>query len=427
MIISFLFSSGGCFVDDSLLDAMACDENNLCAPGYSCYREPCTADPAYMCNVCLKEPTWDGGVQEDSDGGTQDDVADQDDLSGTESSDYDPQDNDCGFQVTEGLVCLLAGAKELGYADGMSTEAHFNQPRGLLSVPDLGILVADRGNHAIRLVTAEGQVSTFAGNGFYGLINGPAEQSRFYDPTGLALVADGTILIADRLNHCIRKIDSDKNVSTLAGGGQIAEFQNGPSDSAKFAMPTGVAVNGAGMVFVADSGNHCIRKIADDHVTTFAGLCESPGYQDGPASEARFRGPTDICILPDGNLAVSEESSHTIRLIDENGRVSTLAGTSIAGYLDGDPLESQFFIPAGTVWDTTSNSLLVADSGNHRIRAIGSQVTTLAGTGAVGQENGLALDSSFTFPSGLAFLDNNRLVIADTQNHVLRIYWLERP
>jgi DNA-binding beta-propeller fold protein YncE len=235
------------------------------------------------------------------------------------------------------------------------------------------------------------------------------------------VAADGSFIIADRLNHKVRRLNPDSTVSTVAGSG-FADFLDGPAADAQFAMPTGVAVTAGGVIYVADSYNHCIRKIENDEVTTFAGTCEEPGFVDADGQDARFNLPTDLLLMADGTLVVTEESNHAVRLITPAGTVTTSAGTGSGGYNDGPLAQSQFKKPAGCIVDTATSYLLVADRSNHRVRAVASQqVTTLLGSGAVGLGAGPPLGASFKHPSSLAFLEDGRLVIADTQNHCIRV------
>ncbi len=446
------FSTAGCTVDTGFLEGKPCGDGGVCASGYFCVREPCF--DGHLCTVCRKNP---GGQDAGSDGepdgtdGLPDDGGDEppscsqtpppckslpdcqdvvpeciDDFwvcdtgyEETESS-CDFLDNDCDGLTDTGLVCRLAGNGEAGFNDGTGEQARFDHPRALIGLPLGDLLVADLGNHAIRKVAPDGTTTTLAGSGQGGHQDGPGEQARFREPAGLALSIDGTVLVADRLNHRIRQIDVSGAVSTLAGSGFI-DYQDGPVDQAQFAFPTGLAVSGDGLIFVADTGNHCIRKIAEGQVTTFAGRCEYPGIADGDAATARFNGPTDLLLLPDGRLLVSEESSHRIRVVDPDGTVSTLAGDGQHGFADGALATARFAKPAGMIPDPVDDSYLVADSGNHRVRAIGIEVSTSLGSGHPGLADGPPDLVEFDHPSGLAFLGDGRLVIADTNNHMLRV------
>jgi DNA-binding beta-propeller fold protein YncE len=338
----------------------------------------------------------------------------------------DGLDNDCDGQTDRNLVCTLAGSGEgeAGLLDGTGQEARFNEPRGLAAHSSGGLVVADRANHVLRLITVEGSVTTLAGDGSYGFQDGAALEAKFNEPCGLAASQGGEefILIADRFNNRIRRLFDNQFVSTVAGNG-VADYKDGPAGDASFAQPTGIVVNSGGIIFVADTGNHCIRKIENEEVSVFTGNCEVPGTADGPAPLAGFNLPTDLLLMEDGSLVVTEESSHKLRLVAIDGSVTTLAGTGEAGDSDGEPALAQFRKPAGCVLDADTGLLLVADHGNHRVRAleIDTEVTTYLGSRSSGLEDGPPLLAKFKNPSALAFFPDGRLVIADTRNHVLRI------
>ncbi|MBW1806894.1 MAG: hypothetical protein JRJ87_01785 [Deltaproteobacteria bacterium] len=457
LVFVFVAAAQSCVVDDSFLDGKPCDAENQCAGGYICVVEACPDNPGYLCPLCRTHASPDGSTDGgDSDGGPGDSADRGSDqpvscnqtppacktipecqetqpecISGVwvcqtgfevvERS-CDGVDNDCDGETDRGLVCILAGASTPDLVDGSASDARFNRPYGLATHPSGGIVVADRGNHSIRLVLADGSVSTLAGTGSYGNAEGPADQASFNDPIAVAIGLDNSILIADRLNHRIRQLSLDDQVSTYAGSG-FADYLDGPVDTAKFALPSGLAVASDGSIFVADTGNHCIRKISAGQVTTFSGKCEFPGTEDGQATLARYNSPTNILLLSDDYLIVTEESSHKLRHVSIDGSVATLAGTGTAGFKDGQPLEAQFWKPAGCVWDSQETVILIADSGNQRIRAfsIGTAVTTRLGSGNLGLDSGLPLEATFNNPNSLAIFPDGRLVIADTQNHVLRV------
>jgi sugar lactone lactonase YvrE len=163
------------------------------------------------------------------------------------------------------MVSTLAGRPgagyAAGYADGLAAEAKFNSPRSV-AVDGVGkVYVADTGNHCIRLISPDGQVSTLAGANEPGYVDGQGSEARFNFPSGIAVDADGNLYVADTANHSIRKIMPDGEVTTLAGNGEPGNV-DGPGADARFRAPEGIAIDGKGNVYVADTGNHRVRKIA---------------------------------------------------------------------------------------------------------------------------------------------------------------------
>jgi sugar lactone lactonase YvrE len=215
-------------------------------------------------------------------------------------------------------------------------------------------------------------VSTLAGGSEAGYVDAQGGKAFFRTPANLAVDKEGNIYVADTNNHRIRLIRPDGTVSTLAGSterGYVAGYADGPAGQAKFNGPRGVAVDAKGNVYVADTGNHCIRVISPaGQVTTLAGG-RQPGYADGQGDQARFNYPTDIAIDATGNSYVADTANHAIRKITPAGLVSTVAGNGTPGDADGSPKAAQFRAPEGIAVDSQGN-VYVADTGNHRIRKI---------------------------------------------------------
>ena len=188
------------------------------------------------------------------------------------------------------------------------------------------------------------RVSTLSGGIFR---DGSAAEAKFYSPFGTAVDAAGNVYVADSKNNRIRKISPNGLVTTLAGT-TLQGYADGIGTNASFRFPTGVAVDGAGNVYVADCENHCIRRINPaGMVTTFAGLGTVEGNNNGTGSNARFRFPKGIAIDATGNLYVTDFSTMGIRKIDPNGVVTTLAGSGTVGYADGLGTAARFRYPIG--------------------------------------------------------------------------------
>ncbi len=218
-----------------------------------------------------------------------------------------------------------AGDGVEGWRDGPAAQVRFADPYGLVADARGRLYIADGGtSNRIRLLTAEGQVLTLAGSGAEGWRDGPAAEAAFHTPSGLALDAAGNLYVADTGNHRIRKITPEGQVSTLAGDGQPGH-RDGPAEQARFNGPLGLAVDGQGRVWVADSYNDRIRLInAEGQVLTLAGG-ELPGERDGIGAEARFDTPAALLIAADGHALVADAGNNAIRRVAPDGTVTTVA------------------------------------------------------------------------------------------------------
>ena len=270
-----------------------------------------------------------------------------------------------------------------------------------------------------------GEVSTIAGTGFEGLVNGEGTTARFAFPWGVEKDNQGNLYVADRGNHLIRKITQEGIVSTLAGTG-IAGYVDGPANTAQFNDPVDVAIDINGNFYVSDFLNTCIRKITPEGiVSTYAGVAGAVGTADGTLSNARFFGPTGLTFDKSGNLYVADFFNHRIRKITPSGIVSTLAG-STAGCTNSTESAAQFNFPVGLAVDD-NNNVYVADWFNHSVRKItqAGVVTTVAGTCALGYEDGPAQQAKFNSPLDIAVDENGDLVITDSGNNRLRKFYME--
>jgi sugar lactone lactonase YvrE len=253
--------------------------------------------------------------------------------------------------ATDGTVTTVAGG-EPGYRDGPASTARFDTPSGLAVDAGGGVLVADTGNNAIRRIAPDGNVTTVAGDGIPGDRDGAAGQARFRAPTGIAVDARGRIIVADTYNDRIRAIHPDGTVSTIAGSG-TAGLADGPAAASAFDTPSGVAVDPALNIYVADSGNLAIRKISPDGDVTYVphhGLVR----------------PTSVAIAPDG--AIYAAGDNRVVAVDPDGDIRVVAG-STAGFADGWGTDARFRGLAGIVWAPQAD-LVVADSVNALIRRI---------------------------------------------------------
>jgi sugar lactone lactonase YvrE len=245
-------------------------------------------------------------------------------------------------------------------------------------------------------------VTIVAGDGSPRVSDRQGREAQFSDPFGIAVAPDGTIYVADAgESNRIRKIAPDGSVTTFAGVNE--GFGDGAN--ASFNTPSGLALDSVGNLFVADTGNNRIRKISPDgQVSTLAGD-GTAGYADGPAAQARFNGPIDVAVDDGGNIYVADSYNDRIRMISSDGQVSTVAGAGTPGYADGARNAALFDTPCG-VTATTDGTIIVADTGNDRLRKVSPEgnVTTIPVTGNL---------QDLSSPVGLALSHDNFIYVTE--------------
>ena len=336
-------------------------------------------------------------------------------------------DNSTIREVTSnGVVTTLAGsAGQSGSADGTNSTARFNNPSGMAMDSDGNIYVADTGNFTIRKVTSGGVVTTLAGSaGHSGSADGTNNTARFNNPVGVAVDTGGNLYVADTGNNTLRKVTSGGVVTTLAGFAGQSGSADGTNGTARFTNPTGVAVDSAGNVYVADAGNKTIRRITSGGVvTTLAGSAGLSGSADGTNSAARFSYPFGITVDSAGHLYVTDASNFTIRGVTSNGVVTTLAGRAgQPGDADGADSAARFYVPSGVALDSAGN-VYVDDTGNNTIRELTSNgvVSTLAGSaGLSGAADITGSAARYFNPCGVAVDNAGNVYVADTFNSTIR-------
>jgi sugar lactone lactonase YvrE len=257
----------------------------------------------------------------------------------------------------DGTVMTLAGGSE-GFSDGIAATASFNTPSGLAVSKDGNLFVADTGNNRVRKITAEGQVSTIAGDGTAGYADGPAAQAKFNGPIGVAVDPRGNIFVADTYNDRIRMIRTDGQVSTVGGQGTPG-YADGDRNVALFDTPCGVITAADGSLIVADTGNDRLRKITPEgNVTTLS-------ISDDLSS------PLGLAFSHDGFLYVTERDRSRIVQIAPDGNARAIAGDG-PGFVDGSD-QPRFNQPTSIAISPLTNKpaeLYVADSGNYLIRKL---------------------------------------------------------
>ena len=359
----------------------------------------------------------------------------------------------CSALILAALLAAVAGAQPAdnwiietvaGVGDdgdgGPATGAQLSSPLGVAVDGAGNLYIADWLNHRIRKVDAAGVISTVAGDGTegFGGDGGPAVAAQLYRPEGVAVDGAGNLYIADSSNNRIRKVDAGEVISTVAGDGTYGYGgDGGPAVAAQLRGPSGVAVDGAGNLYIADEFNHRIRKVdAAGVISTVAGD-GTRGYgfggyggDGGPATAAQLSSPEGVAADGAGNLYIADRFNHRIRKVDAGGVISTVAGDGTRGYGgDGGPaVAAQLRGPSGVAVDGAGN-LYIADYFNNRIRKVDAAgvISTVAGSGeggfgfgGYGGDGGPATAAQLSSPEGVAVDGYDNLYIADTDNNRIR-------
>jgi len=274
-----------------------------------------------------------------------------------------------------GVVTTLAGRNGAGLGDGRGSNASFYFPEGLAVDGFDNLYIADASDNAIRLMNAKNVVQTIAGNGVYGCADGTGTAAQFNGPAGIALDNSRNLYVADANNNTIRKIDPNYVVTTLAGVAGNAGALDGTGTNALFSGPMGIAIDGAGDLFVADTMNNTIRKVTPKGIVTTLAGCTA-GYADGTGMNAQFNGPQGIAVDSSGNIYVADYYNQTIRKLTlQSGQwvVTTVAGNQSTGpfsaFADGPGSGAVFYNPWGVAVDY-AGSVFITDYGNGLVRKI---------------------------------------------------------
>ncbi len=319
------------------------------------------------------------------------------------------------------------GAQGSSGDGGPATEAQINRPYGVAADSAGNLYIAGFLSHRIRKVTPAGVIDTFAGMGISGSTgdSGPATSARLNEPADLALDGAGNLYIADSNNNRIRRVDAAGVITTVAGGGSSLG-DGGPATSARLNLPYGVAADGAGNLYIADTGNHRIRKVdaATGIISTVAGTGVS-GYSGdgGAATSAQIDLPSGVAVDGSGNIYIADSDNDRVRKVDAAGVMTTTAGTGTAGYGgDGGAATAALLNnPWGMAVDD-SGSLYIADSDNNRIRKVDAAgvITTVAGGGSSLGDGGAPAEAQLNQPTDVAVDGAGNLYIADAVNERVR-------
>ena len=335
----------------------------------------------------------------------------------------------------KGMITTVAGNGIEGYSGdgGPAIRAQLSWPRDMAISEDGSLYIADTMNHRIRKVNPEGVIITVVGNGIAGYSGdgGPATDAQLNGPRDVEIGTDGAIYIADTNNHCIRKVTPDGVITTLAGSG-IAGYSGdgGPAIEAQLSWPQDVAIGMDGSLYIADTGNHRVRKVTPDGpIITVAGTGVL-GYSGdgGPATDAQLARPRGVFVDADGYIYIGDTENHRIRKVSPDGIIITVAGNGTEGYSGdgGTATNAQIAWPRGVAVDV-DGCIYIADCGNSIIRKVMSDGTiiTVAGTGTEGYsgDGGPALKAELADPHGIAVGGDGSLYIGEPRNHCIRKVW----
>ncbi|MGW7712198.1 NHL domain-containing protein [Streptomyces sp. wa1063] len=349
-----------------------------------------------------------------------------------------PQTAANGSEDSAPRISTVAGTGVAGFAgdNDAASSAQLKNPYGI-AVDSTGTLYfSDLSNHRVRKITTDGKISTVAGTGAAGYAGdgGSAATAQLNCPREVAVDRTGTVYVADSANNRIRKITADGKISTVAGTGAAGSGgDNGRAASAQLNKPYGVAVDSTGALYIAEFGGHRIRRVAaDGKITTFAGTGAAGSAGDGgPAGSAQLNAPYAVAVDRDDAVYIADSVNHRVRRVAGDGKISTVAGTGTAGFAgdDGPATAAKLNKPYGIVVDTTG-TLYISEYGNHRVRRVAGdgKISTVAGTGAAGfaGDDGPATAAKLNGPLGLAVDCVDTLYITDYLNNRIRKIASER-
>jgi NHL repeat len=338
--------------------------------------------------------------------------------------------------AADGTISTVAGTGTAGAGGdgGPATSAQLSSPQAVAVAADGTLYVADTGNNKVRRIGTGGTISTFAGTGTAGAggDGAAATAATLSGPTGVAVDAAGNVLIGDTANNKVRRVATSGTISTFAGTGTAGGAGDGAAaTAAQLSAPRGVAVDSAGVVYIADYGNFKVRRVsASGTISTFGGT----GVQGsalgtvgdgGAATSAQLNQPWNVTVDSAGNVYVADTENHKIRKVTPSGTISTLAGTGTAGSTgDGGPATSaQLDTPQGVAVDADGN-VFIADSRSNKVRKVtpAGTISTYAGTGAAGAtgDGGPATAAKLDYPRTVTVDAAGVLYIADNANHTIR-------
>lgn len=340
-----------------------------------------------------------------------------------------------GFgQVPKFTISSVAGIGASGFTGdgGSATAANLAFPAGITFDNSGNFYIGDTANSRVRKVDTNGVITTFAGTGDFGDFgdSGVATKAGMNRPYAVAFDKAGNLYIADTYNDAIRKVAASSGIiSTIAGTTQGFGGDGGGATGSLLNTPTALVLDAAGNLYIADTNNHRIRKVGTDgNITTFAGNGNAADFGDGgPATSASLNSPEGLAIDNAGNIYVADTASHRIRKITPDGTITTVAGNGSGGFQgDGGPATAaSLYYPKGIAVDPLSGNLYIADWLNSRIRVVtpDGKIYTVAGNGqyAYYGDGGPATSAALRFPWGIAVDASGKVYVADDENSTIRL------
>jgi uncharacterized protein (TIGR03437 family) len=332
-------------------------------------------------------------------------------------------------------ITTVAGNATSGFSgdSGVATSAQLAGPFAVAADNAGNLYIADQFNNRIRKVDTSGNISTVAGNGTAGYTGdgAAATSAEISSPGGILLDGSGNLYISDTNNHVVRKVTSSGTISTIAGNYSAGPGYAGDgavATSAQLYHPSGLAIDSSGNIYIADTGNSAVRVVLPSgNIATVAGYGTSGFSGDGGlATSAKLNNPVALALDRSNNLLIADGGNHRIRMVSGN-IISTIAGSSLASGFSGDggpATKAKLNTPKGIVTDSAGN-LFIVDTFNSRVRVVtpDGNIATVAGNGlpGYGGDTGDATAASLFFPTGIAINASGKIYVADSQNNVIRL------
>jgi hypothetical protein len=330
-------------------------------------------------------------------------------------------------RATDGTITPLAGTAP-GFAGdgGPATQAQLDTPRDVAVLADGSVVIADFANDRVRRVEPDGTMTTAAGStrGLSGDA-GPAQDAELNRPRGVTSLADGGYLIADTFNHEIRRVRPDGTIVAVAGSGVGGPAgDGGPATAARLNLPSDTATLPGGGFLIADTGNDRVRRVAPDGtITTIAGSTRGFSGDGGPATAAQLSEPRDIAVAADGGILIADTGNDRVRRVAPDGTITTVAGVGAGLAGDGDPARAARLTAPFSVATLPNGGILVADTGNDRVRRITplGAIFTVAGTTAgLSGDGALAKGAQLSRPGAVTLAPGGGFIVADSGNARVR-------